>query len=130
MSIYLVFHISFMSVAVFCVLMGAKIAFLGKRGKWSWLPVHRLMAFSAVIFSITGFIMMVISKTIQDYSHFNTVHSISGLVFTLIVPIQAVAALIGMKGGSAMVRTLHRLTGSAILLLGLWVLVLGYLKFA
>lgn len=129
MSIYTILHISFLSIGMFAALMTGVVAFLGKKGKGNWLMLHRVNALSAVSFSVAGLIFMIISKTTQNESHFQTIHAILGLIVVILLGLNLIGGTLMIKFKIKKMALMHRLFGGIIILSAICVFILGLIKF-
>lgn len=71
----------------------------------SWLYVHLLLMLITVIFTILGFILIIISTSLDNHSHFNSYHSIAGLIIVICTVVQPlIISIFKLPPGSLFIK--------------------------
>ncbi len=108
-------HVFFMAVTFIMVISAATIAHRKKQG---WFMLHRKMALAGVVTVLAGFAAEFTFKAVLHYPHFQSPHSIGGLITLALLIITPAAGLLIAKNPGK-IRPIHiavgRITSVAVI---------------
>lgn len=117
-----IFHFLLMGTSVVFFFSAMQISRKKKESKW--LIKHRRTAYTGTGTLIAGFLVMFFYKIASEYPHFQTPHSIGGLV-ALISALAAPVLGVVMLKGKQRLRAVHRLFGRVTVVLTILTAIIG-----
>jgi hypothetical protein len=108
-------HVFFMATTLILVISAATTAHRKKQG---WFVLHRKLALTGVVTALIGIAAEVILKAVLHYPHFQSPHTIGGLITLVLLVITASAGLLIAKNPKNLRLfhiTLGRITSLAVI---------------